>query len=77
MGLVWVYGLLAFFVPLPLGVVASWAVIFMVVVHAVECVVFLPRMKAAGGSLAGHIVQLMIFGVFHANTLPEAPAEPS
>jgi hypothetical protein len=31
-------------------------------------------MRAAGGSLGHHIVQVMLFGVFHARTLPEAGA---
>jgi uncharacterized protein YhhL (DUF1145 family) len=75
-GLVWIYGVLEILgMGLPLGFVAKWAVIFMVVAHAIECVVFLPRMKAAGGSLGHHIVQVMLFGVFHANTLPKAPAQ--
>lgn len=38
--------------------------------HAVECVVFRSRLQAAGGSLLPHIVQTMVFGLFHIQTLP-------
>ena len=41
-------------------------------VHAIECAVFLPRLRAAGGSLAHHIVQTLVFGFVHLRTLPAA-----
>ena len=40
------------------------------VVHAIECAVFLPRLRAAGGSLGQHLVQTFLFGVVHVRTLP-------
>jgi uncharacterized protein YhhL (DUF1145 family) len=48
----------------------------MVVAHAIECVVFLPRMRRAGGSLGAHLFQTFLFGVFHLRTLaPEQSAD--
>jgi uncharacterized protein YhhL (DUF1145 family) len=41
----------------------------LVLVHAVECVVFLPRLRAAGGSLVQHLVQTLLFGFVHVRTL--------
>lgn len=37
----------------------------LVVVHAVEFLIFLPRLRRAGGSLGRHFVQTMLFGVVH------------
>jgi uncharacterized protein YhhL (DUF1145 family) len=71
-GIAWVYCALSFFAPLPLagtGRLLFWGLL---IIHAVECAVFLPRMRAAGGSLAHHIVQVMLWGVFYGSTLPEA-----
>jgi uncharacterized protein YhhL (DUF1145 family) len=70
-GIVWVYCALCFFAPLPLagtGRLLFWGLL---IIHAVECVVFLPRMRAAGGSLGQHIVQVMLWGVVYGNTLPK------
>ena len=33
--------------------------------HVVECVVFLPMLRRAPGSLASHLLRTMLFGVFH------------
>lgn len=41
----------------------------LVIVHAIECVVFLPKLRRAGGSLGNHLVQTMIFGLFYARGL--------
>ena len=45
----------------------------MAVAHIVECVVFLPRLRRAGGSLGGHLLQTLVFGVFHLRTLADQP----
>jgi uncharacterized protein YhhL (DUF1145 family) len=42
----------------------------LVLVHALECALFLPRMRRAGGSLAQHLVQTLLFGIVHVRTLP-------
>jgi len=41
----------------------------LVIVHAIECVVFLPKLRRAGGSLASHLAQTMVFGLFYARDL--------
>ena len=72
LGGVWLYAVLCFFAPLPLAGLGRLVFWVLLVTHAVECAVFLPRMRAAGGSLAHHLVQVMLFGVFHARSLPPA-----
>jgi uncharacterized protein YhhL (DUF1145 family) len=42
----------------------------LVIVHAIECLVFLPRLRAAGGSLANHLWNTFVFGVVHVHTVP-------
>ena len=32
---------------------------------------FLPKLRAAGGSLGHHLVQTMLFGILHARNLDE------
>ena len=48
----------------------------LVIVHAIECVVFLPKLRRAGGSLGNHLLQTMLFGILHARNLGAA-ASPS
>lgn len=75
-GVAWLFGLLS----LLMGGGTLWAVgrvVFwiLVVVHAVECVVFLPRLRAAGGSLASQLVNTFLFGIAHVQTLPRPDSE--
>ena len=42
----------------------------LVLAHAIECAIFLPRLRRAGGSLAHHLVQTLLFGIVHVRTLP-------
>ena len=51
------------------GTVVFW---LLVVAHVVESVVFLPKLKAAGGSLPMHILMTLVFGILHANELEAA-----
>ena len=46
----------------------------LVIVHAIECLVFLPRLRAAGGSLASHLWNTFLFGVVHVQTVPRTAA---
>ena len=75
----WAACLAAFFLPAtsPLAVPGQRLFWGLVIVHAIECVVFLPRLRRAGGSLAHHLVQTMIFGMFHARSVGGAAAAPS
>ncbi len=51
---------------------ATAAVVFWLVAitHVVECMVFRRKLKAAGGSFFNHVVQTMVFGIFHLRELP-------
>lgn len=49
---------------------AAYGFWFLVVAHAVECVIFQSRMRAAGGDLIHHVMQTMLFGIFHIRELP-------
>ncbi len=43
----------------------------LLVAHAVECVFFLPKLRAARGDLGSHLVQTLIFGITHVRSLEE------
>ena len=68
---IWLWSIGGLFAPgLPLAAAGRVVFWIMVVVHAVECVVFLPRLRRAGGSLGHHLVQTFLFGIAHLRTLP-------
>jgi len=46
----------------------------MLAVHAIEAAAFLPRLRAAGGSLAGHVARTLLFGFLHIGRLPREAA---
>jgi uncharacterized protein YhhL (DUF1145 family) len=73
---IWLWGLASFFVAPASAVSGVGRLVFwiLVVVHAIECVVFLPRLRAAGGSLAGHVLQTFLFGVVYVRSLPDTAA---
>jgi uncharacterized protein YhhL (DUF1145 family) len=66
----WIACIACFFLPAStvtlMGQRLFWGLL---IVHAIECVVFLPKLRRAGGSLAQHLVQTMIFGLFYARSL--------
>ena len=64
----WLWGIASFFVAPDSGVSAIGRIVFwiLLVVHAIECVVFLPKFRRAGGSLARHLAQTFVFGVVYA-----------
>jgi uncharacterized protein YhhL (DUF1145 family) len=70
MGAIWVLLLASFFVPFG-GLEASMEMFFWVLlgIHVVEVAVFMGRLKAAGGSLGNHMLQVLLFGVVHLRTL--------
>lgn len=57
--------------PSPWNTVLLWTAIGLLGAHAVECIVFSSRVAKAGGSKLGHYIQLLLFGVLHAQTLPK------
>ena len=48
-----------------LGVWSLRILILLAVVHSIEVAVFFKACRAAGGSLAGHLVSVFFFGVLH------------
>lgn len=52
------------------GNVALWIMGALVLAHLVEMVVFFKRCQGAGGSMAIHMVNVFLFGVFHIKELP-------
>ena len=63
----------AFFVDSSHGLFAVLRVVFWVLLaaHVVEVIASLPRLRAAPGSTLGHVLQVMVFGVFHLRELPK------
>lgn len=47
------------------AMVAGWILVVLAVAHVVESVVYFGLCKQAGGSLPGHLLQVLIFGYFH------------
>jgi uncharacterized protein YhhL (DUF1145 family) len=71
--IVWAVGIASFFVPLPgpLNSIFYWLIVFLVVAHTIECAVFFKRVMSAEGNKFVHFIQVFLFGVVHANTLPK------
>lgn len=42
---------------------------FMIVVHGIECLVFLGRLRRAPGPLASHLAETLLFGFLHVREL--------
>lgn len=76
--IVWIAAARAFLLPEAHPWAATGRTLFLVlaVVHAVEAVLFLPRLRAAGGSLPGHLLQTLLFGFLHVGGLPRAETRP-
>jgi len=54
------------------ALVAYWFFGTSVVVHLVEFLLKRPVLKAAGGSMANHFFQVMVFGILHWKPLAKA-----
>ncbi|MGH0036132.1 MAG: hypothetical protein ACQGVK_13980 [Myxococcota bacterium] len=76
-GLVWLLGAAAFFLPGDAGMLPALRLAFVALaaVHALECLIFLPALRASGRPLAGQLVQVMLFGVVHYGLLQAEQAE--
>jgi uncharacterized protein YhhL (DUF1145 family) len=46
----------------------------MAAIHVVECVIFLPILRGAPGSLVGHLLQTLLFGFFHVREVRALPS---
>ena len=76
--LAWIVIIINWFVPLGGAYpYLNWGGIFLVIAHPIEAAVFLPKAKQAGGNLALHIIQLVIFGYPHVMELDQAIAAKS
>jgi uncharacterized protein YhhL (DUF1145 family) len=49
----------------PAGVWSLRIILVLVVAHVVEVIVFYKTCQRAGGSLAGHLINVFLFGVVH------------
>ena len=69
---VWVLCALAFLGPSDSRLAGAGQKLFwvLVVVHAVECAIFLPKLRRAPGSLAHHLAQTFLYGIVHVRSLP-------
>lgn len=66
--------LIAIAVFLPGSTAATFALgllLLLAVAHLVEMMIFYKRCKAAGGSMARHMLHLFLFGVFHVRELKD------
>ena len=74
--IVWLAAAWAFLLPESHAWAATGRLLFfgLLAVHGVEALAFLPRLRAAGGSLAGHVVQTLLFGFLHVGRLPREGA---
>jgi uncharacterized protein YhhL (DUF1145 family) len=57
--------------PSPWSAILMWTAIGLLGAHTIECIVFSSRVAKAGGNKLGHYIQLLLFGVLHAQTLPK------
>jgi hypothetical protein len=75
--LTWLFATACLFVESDSIFITGGRVIFwlLAVAHVIECFVFLPKLKAAGGSLPTHILLTLVFGILHANELEAAAGE--
>ncbi len=70
-GAVWVLALVgAVFASSTLASLSRFVLAVLVVAHVVECVVYLPKLRRAPGSLAGQLWQTFLFGIAHLRELP-------
>lgn len=56
-----------FFAPVnsPAGAWGTRIFRVLLIAHAIECVVFLPKLRKLPGSLGSHLLQTMVFGIVH------------
>lgn len=69
---IWIFAALAVFVPLwhPAPTIGRWLFWLLLGAHALECLLFWRRLRAAPGSFVGHLGNTLLFGLFHIKRLP-------
>ena len=67
----WIWGSVSLLLPPSQVVFAAGRRLFwlLAIVHAIECLVFLPRLRRAEGSLTQHLLMTFVFGIAHVRTL--------
>lgn len=67
----WVLAIVSLLVPSTTNVVWTGRGLFwfLVIAHAAECLIFLPALRRARGSLGEHLAKTMVFGVFYVREL--------
>ncbi len=73
----WLFALSSFVVemPAPAQAFGRGLACFLLVAHIVECGIFFSVLKRAGGSLRNHLLQTIIFGLFHVRELRGTAAQ--
>ena len=69
------YALLAFLAYTQAGAVGVWSLRLLVVLavaHTIEVMVFFKVCRDAPGSLAGHLLSVFLFGIFHVKEIKAA-----
>ena len=56
----------------PAGAWSARVLLILVVAHTVEMIVFFKACQRAGGSLVGHLFNVLLFGVFHMKEIKAA-----
>lgn len=68
----WVFAIvLMLFFGGSLGTLGKVVFGILVVIHGIECLVFLPKLKRAPGGLAANLLQVFLFGAVHVRELQE------
>lgn len=47
------------------GTIVNGIIVALIVIHALEVIIFFRLCKEAGGSLVGHLSNVFVFGYFH------------
>ena len=71
--LFWALTITAFFVDpeSTLSTIGQWIFWLMLIAHAVEFFVFREKLRTAQGSMASNLINTLIFGVVHIQSLPD------
>ena len=75
--LVWVLAIAAFFVDpeSTLSTIGQWVFWLMLIAHVGEALFFREKLRAAPGSMASNVVNTLIFGLLHVQSLADGGPE--
>ena len=71
LGVLWLFAVASFFMPAGSGARSFGQLVFwlMLVAHAFECVIFWRILRRTGKPIVGQIVQIVLFGIVHYQTI--------